>query len=260
MNISKITNKVAMVTVVLLVYWVFVFVCIQVFGFKVFRENLTQIFGLSILGLFAVLGGAIVLNVMYNLTAIAERYKVEQDQFPNQGIKKKIMLFVASLIVIFACLFFGDLASSSRKETRLATAAKALVEEQKETINRISKYNFSADYLARASAAIKLISKIDENFPRVTAIVRDKIDAKSVLLGFSEYYHKSDDIPQKVDFILSTSTEERKYLNAIFDGEEEDYRFSSNDGRYEIYYPVKTDNGIVVFHLSEYSRYGKLGS
>jgi hypothetical protein len=249
-----------MVTVVLLVYWVFTFVSIQVFGFKVFRENLTQIFTMSILGIFAVLGGAIILNVMYNLTAIAERYQDGQVQSKDQGMVKKVILFVGSLIVIFIFLFLGDLASSNRKEARLAAAAKALVEEQHETIDRISKYRFSADYLANASAAIKLISKIDEKFPKVTAIVRDRIGGKPVLLGFSGYYRKSDNVPQKVDFILSTSAEERTYLNAIFNGDKRDYRFSSNNGKYEIYYPVKTDNGIVVFHLSEYSRYGKIGS
>ena len=245
---------------VLLVYWVFAFVCIQVFGFKVFRENLTQIFTMSILGIFAVLSGAIILNVMHNLTAIAERHDDEHTPLQNQGIGKKVILFVISLIVIFSILFIGDLASSNRKERRLVEAAKVLVEEQKETINRISKYSFSTDYLESASAAIKFMSKIDENFPQVTAIVRDKIDGKSVLLGFNEYYSKSDGVQQKVDFILSTSAEERKYLNAIFNGEKKDYRFSSSDGRYEIYFPVKTDNGVVVFHLSEYSRYGKFGS
>jgi hypothetical protein len=260
LNISKITNRVAMVTVVLLVYWVFAFVCIQVFGFKVFRENLTQIFAMSILGIFAVLGGAIILNVMFNLTAIAERHNDQQTQVSNLGIRKKGILFVISLVVIFSLLFIGDLASSNRKERRLVAAAKVLVEEQKETINRISKYNFSADYLSNASAAIKFMSKIDENFPKVTAIVRDKIDGKPVLLGFSEYYRKSEDTPQKVDYILSTSAEERNYLNAIFDDEKKDYRFSSNDGRYEIYFPVNTDNDLIVFHLSEYSRYGKFGS
>jgi hypothetical protein len=249
-----------MVTVVLLVYWVFAFVCVQVFGFKVFRENLTEIFSLSILGIFAVLGGAIILNVMFNLTAIAERNNEDQDKIQNQGVGKKAILFVISLIVLFSLLFIGDLASSNRKKKRLVTAAKALVEEQKETINRISKYNFSDDYLASASAAIKFMSKIDENFPKVTAIVIDKIDAKPVLLGFSEHYRKSEDAPQKVDYILSTSAGERKYLYAIFDGEEKDYLFSSNDGRYEIYFPVNTDNGLVVLHLSEYSRYGKFGS
>lgn len=249
-----------MVTVVLLVYWVFAFISIQVFGFKVFRENLTQIFAMSILGIFAVLGGAITLNVMYNLTAIAEKYRDEQAQAKDQGMAKKIMLFAGSFIVIFIFLFLGDLATSNRKEARLVAAAKALVEEQNETIHRISNYNFSADYLTNASAAIKLISKIDEKFPKVTAIVRDRIGGKPVLLGFSGYYRKSDDTLQKVDFILSTSAEERTYLNAIFNGDERDYRFSSNNGRYEIYYPVKTDNGIVVFHLSEFSRYGKLGS
>lgn len=262
MHISKITNKVATFTVVLLIYWVFGFVCMQVFGFKVFRENITQIFALSIMGILAVLFGAIILNVMYNLTTIADKCRGELTTTQNETkkIKKKIVFFLSSLVLIFTLLFFGDLASSKLKEKRLAAAARILVDEQRDKINKISEYNFSSKYLADTSAAIKLISKIDENFPRVTAIIRDKIENKNVLLGFTEYYYKSKEEHQKVDFILSTSAKERNYLNAIFDGKKDEYLFSSNDGRYEIYFPVKTENGTIVLHLSEYSRYGKFGS
>ena len=72
MNIAKITNRTALVTVTLLVYWVFIFISCTVFDFTIFKEGLTTAFGLSVLGIFAVLSGAIILNIMYNLTAIAE--------------------------------------------------------------------------------------------------------------------------------------------------------------------------------------------
>jgi hypothetical protein len=72
MDISRVTYKIALVTVISLIYWVFAFICVQVFGLKVFGENLAQIFGLSIVGLCTVLAGAICVNIMHNLTIIAQ--------------------------------------------------------------------------------------------------------------------------------------------------------------------------------------------
>jgi hypothetical protein len=61
MDIVKITNKVAIGTILLLVYWVFIFICTTVFGFKVFKENMTEIFMLSILAIFSILCAAIII-------------------------------------------------------------------------------------------------------------------------------------------------------------------------------------------------------
>lgn len=74
-KLVKATNIVGMVAVVLLVYWVFVLILSNVFGLKVFREYITEIFLMSILGIFAVMAGALILNIMLNLTRIAERDK-----------------------------------------------------------------------------------------------------------------------------------------------------------------------------------------
>lgn len=70
-KLVKATNIVGMVAVVLLVYWVFVLILSNVFGLKVFREYITEIFLMSILGIFAVMAGALILNIMLNLTRIA---------------------------------------------------------------------------------------------------------------------------------------------------------------------------------------------
>ena len=105
------------------------------------------------------------------------------------------------------------------------------------------------------------MSKVEEKFPKVTVITRDSLRGKPLLLGFTSYSGLGkDEEALKADYILSTSSEERKYLNSIFDGSTSTHRFSSNDGRYEIYYPVKTENGQIVIHLSQHSRYGKIGS
>lgn len=260
MNVVKITNKIALVTVTLLMYWVFIFICSSVFGFKVFRENMTEIFFLSIMGIFAVLAGAIILNIMLNLTAIADGRGAVVDQ-SGRSNKKPLAIFLFSLIAIFAFLYAGDVATSKKKEKYLVSSAADLLAEQKEIIDRLSNYNFSRAYIESSSQDIKILSKVEEKFPKVTVIVRDSLLGKPLLLGFTAYASlgKKEDA-LKVDYILSTSSEERQYLNSVFDGSLSDHRFSSNDGRYEIYYPVKTEKGQIVIHLSQYSRYGKIGS
>jgi hypothetical protein len=259
MNIVKITNKIALATVVLLMYWVFIFVSTTVFGFKVFRENMTEMFLLSVLGIFSVLAGSIILNIMYNLTAIAESRKAED--LPTKPNKRLLIYFLGSLIVIFSLLYLGDQATSNKKERYLVSSASDLVKEQKSTITALSEYSFSKEYINSTSQNIKLLSRVEEKFPQITVIARDKVDGKPLLLGFGGHYRiGKDKEPVKVDYILGTSSEERKYLNDVFDGNSSEHRFSSNDGQYEIYYPVKTEKGQIVLHLSQRSRYGKMGS
>jgi NADH:ubiquinone oxidoreductase subunit 5 (subunit L)/multisubunit Na+/H+ antiporter MnhA subunit len=263
MNIVKLTNKIALVTVILLTYWVFIFVCSTVFGFKIFRENMTEVFMLSILGIFAILFGAVILNIMFNLTAIAEER--DKSSIPSVKVSKrsKIVLpaFIVSLVVIFALLYIGDLTTSKKKESYLVKAASALIEEQKDMLLRATDYSFSKTYINQISSDIKILSQVEEKFPQVTVIVQDEIDGKPLLLRFSSYsaIHNNEK-PKKVDYILSTSSEERKYLYSIFTQGNNQHKFSANDGRYEIYFPVRTEKGIVVIHLSQYSRYGKMGS
>ena len=65
-----------MLSILLLIYWVFVVIAVQVFGFKIFRENISQTFAMSILGIFALMVGSLIINVMFNLTRIAERHNI----------------------------------------------------------------------------------------------------------------------------------------------------------------------------------------
>lgn len=260
MNVVKITNKIALISVALLMYWVFIFICSTVFGFKVFRENMTEMFLLSILGIFAILSAAIILNIMFNLTAIAEGRQATEAR-DNKSYKIPTIAFLGSLVVIFILLYAGDVATSKKKEKFLVSSASDLLEEQKEILARLANYNFSREYIESVSQDIKVLSKVEEKFPKVTVITRDRLDGKPILLGFTSYAGLGEDEEAlKADYILSTSSEERQYLNSVFDGAAINHRFSSNDGRYEIYYPVKTDKGQIVIHLSQHSRYGKIGS
>lgn len=257
MNIVKLTNKIALVSVFLLIYWVFIFVINAVFEFRVLKENLTEMFFLSILGIFAILAGSMVLNIMYNLTAIAEG---RPKQSKSLGFIP-ITLFLLSLGAISGLLYYGDLSTTQKKEEYLISSASDVLAEHPEIVNRLSQYEFTQKYIENAREDISVLSEVEEKFPSVTVIVRDSINGNSVLLGIGRYSYYTDDKELvKSKFILSTSSEEREYINSVLDGVTTKHRFSSHDGRYEIYYPATTEFGTIVIHLSEYSRYGKRGS
>lgn len=262
-KIVKLTNKVAFYSVGLLAYWVFIFVAITVFDFKVFKENITEAFYLSILGLFALLGGAIILNIMLNLTRIAECLERESGYPDAKGRlnKKWAIVAAASFPVIFGLLFLGDMSSSIRKKGLLIETATYLMSEHRDSINVLANYSFSPAYVDKASDILKVLSRIEEKFPHVSLIVRDTIDSKPVLLEFTPWNRKPNETDfKKEDFIFAASKPEREHLGSVFDGKESSVHFSAHDGRYELYFPIKTEHGVIVLYLSDRQAYGKLGS
>ena len=63
-----------------------------------------------------------------------------------------------------------------------------------------------------------------------------------------------------MDFIRSTSLDEKVYLKEVFGGKTDKHLFNSHDGRYKLYYPYTVGERKVVIYFSDYQRYGKIGS
>jgi hypothetical protein len=104
---------------------------------------------------------------------------------------------------------------------------------------------------------LTIFEKQDENFKNIVLIVADQIQGKQVFLGFNEV---SDKLPEKIDKIFSCSQAERQYLRAVFSGKTDTFNFSSSDGHYELYFPVKTKQRTIILYFTDYQRYGKFGS
>ncbi|MGB5971526.1 MAG: hypothetical protein WBG70_24690 [Spirulinaceae cyanobacterium] len=264
-RIIKLTNRLALFAIALLVYWVFVFISITVFNFKIFRENITEVFYLSVVAIFALLGAAIIVNVMFNLTKIstalsANKSEIEKLRVQQQPIKRRaIIAFLLSFPLIFALLFLGDFGSAQKRQAILLNAAEDLVENNQPMLAKFSDYRFVETYLQEVSESLQLLSRIDENFPDISLIVEDKIAEKQVFLKFNQYYNNGNE-PRKIDFIYSSSPEERLYLQQAFEQQQSDSYFSAHDGFYELYYPVIGEGKPLVLYFSDQNRYGKYGS
>ena len=142
-QLVKLTNIVGIVSFILLIYWIFVFILVQVFNLKIFRQHLSEIFVLSITGIIALMAGALMLNIMFNLTRIAERGS-ETDS-PKKG-KKIILLMIFMFPVLAGVLFAGNHLSLQRREQALQQAGQALVQQNVRGIQAAAQYRFTPEY------------------------------------------------------------------------------------------------------------------
>jgi hypothetical protein len=261
-TLVKLSNTIGIVSILLLIYWVFIFISIEVFGFKVFRENLTETFYMSVMGILALMFGALIINIMFNLTRIAEKHNLD---FENQTKSNKLKgwLLIFSFPIIFLLLFFGDYMTSMKKEKMLVKSAESIISKNKSYTDKLLNYSFTEKYILETSEILDIVTETDDNFPNITVLVRDKINDNHVYLGFN-HYHKGnleDSIqPNKKNFIRKTTSEEREFLEKVFDNQTKEYKYSAHDGDYELFYPVIRGKQIIVLHFSDHQRYGKLGS
>ena len=263
-KLVKLSNIVALISILLLIYWVFVFITVEVFGFRIFRQNISQTFAMSILGILALMAGSLIINVMFNLTRIAEKHNQDELRETKAVTKKLGWAFLLTFPLILAVLFGGDYATSKKKESMLIDSAKSVIEKYPQKTDELLNYQFNEEWLLKTDNTISLMGKTDKNFPSVVVIVKDSIDNSDVFLGFNGYTSSSVDgttqQPQKQKYILQTTKPERDYLNKVFNENYGEVRFSASDGKYELYYPYIKDGKKVVLYFSDFQRYGKLGS
>lgn len=259
----KISNIIGIISIVLLVYWVFIFISIEVFGFKVFRENLTQSFYISVMGILALMFGALIINIMFNLTRIASKHNIDDHKEIKNG-KLKIWGLILSFPVIFGLLYFGDYLTSRKKENLLVSSAKSIIEKNITYTDKLLDYKFSEQYILTTSEILEVLTETDKNFPTVTVITKDSIDNNKVYLSFSEYYpgdlKDTIEAPPKKKYIQKTTQEERDYFETVFDKKNDKYMYSASDGDYELYYPVRKGKKVIILYFSDQQRYGKIGS
>ncbi|MRN37030.1 peptidase [Neisseria sp. N95_16] len=260
-KLVKISNIIGLISILLLMYWVFAFVLIEVFGLKVFREHMTGMFGLSILGILALMAGALMLNIMANLTRIAER----GQEVAVASSKKLIYGVLLVFPVLAAILFGGNYQTIQQKHQLLEHSAQSLIQDNQQQVAWLADYRFAPEQFQTAKEILTLLNKQDSSFTQVSLIVPDQINGKAVLLNLSldkmAYLGDKTQLAGKSDFLYATDLAEREYLNTAFQQQANTPRFDYANGHYVLLYPYQKDGETVgVLRLSDYQAYGKLGS
>ncbi|MCL1911341.1 MAG: hypothetical protein FWG13_03965 [Leptospirales bacterium] len=265
-SLVKLSNIIGIISIILLVYWVFIFIAITVFQLKIFRQNITEIFYMSVLGILALMLGALIINVMFNLTRIAEKHNNDGLNVSGVASKKLWLTFGLSFPIIFGLLLGGDFLTSKKKEKMLIASAKSIIESNPEKSAKLVNYHFDNRWIIETGDILAVFSKTDSYFPHVTVIANDTLDNAPVFLGFGQYYHSRIENKtqvekvEKKDYIRATTKEEREYLQKVFQENYKEVRFSASHGKYELFYPYFKDGKKIVLYFSDRQQYGKIGS
>jgi hypothetical protein len=264
-TLVKMSNIVAAISILLLIYWVFTFIAIEVFGFRIFRENLSQTFAMSVLGILALMGGSLMINVMFNLTRIAQKHNQDEIVESRRISKHLVAAFVLTFPLIFGFLFAGDYLTSKKKESMLLSSARSIVETNTEKSARLVNYQFTDAWLNDTRDTLSFFEDSERNFPHASVIVQDSIDGSPAYLAIREYSSSHTENGQLIEpvkrrFLMKTTKADRDYLDSVFNGEVSQSRFTASDGSYELFYPFSKEGKKIVLYFSDYQRYGKMGS
>ena len=257
------TNRVTLYATSALIYWVFIFLIITVFDLRIFRERLTETFFLSLLGIFAILGGSVILSIMSNLSKISQAISTRQPAAVETAAQPRSRLTMVLALLTFpligAALFAGNELSTQRKKDFLIRSAEKLVSENQPALAQLANYKFSAEYVHKSEAILGVITKIDKHFPEVMLIAPDAIDGKALFLAFGKRHYSGEPLEMS-SFIFSASQDERNYLARIFSTKDMGHKFDDAKGKYQLYFPVEIGGKKLVLYFSDDQRYGKLGS
>lgn len=289
----KISNIIGLIATILLVYWVFTFILIQVFGLKIFREHLTNSFHFSILGILALMAGALMLNIMLNLTRIAERGDAPKI---HHRTKKTMWALLAVFPLIMVITFGGDYLSSQKKQQIFIESAENMIQTQPSYFQQLANYQFNAPYIESTAKNLEFLGLLNRSFGQVKIIVPDEIQNNKVYLSFSKYPRLTSEQPiafenqamtaeqatleaaqaadvaagliakktqiavDKKYYVQQLSLTETEYLDSVFQHKNKEMKFVAKDGSYELYYPYTFNGKTIVLYFTDQQSYGKFGS
>ncbi|WP_373517008.1 hypothetical protein [Pricia sp.] len=148
---------------------------------------------------------------MLNLTRIADKHNKDDIYSKKEKPKKSLLLFVSSLPLIIALLFYGNYRTSQKKEKMLIASAKSIIENNVMKVDKLLDYSFERIWISDVEDLLDILSKTDENFPYISIVQKDSIQNIKVFLEFQSFHGNSTDSirPLKKDYIFKSSKPER---------------------------------------------------
>lgn len=259
----KLSNTIGFITVLALIYWVIIFIITQVFGLKIFRETLTQTFNLSIIGILVLMFGALIMNIMFNLSRIAGKLNNDNEPMEKPGNKygKGIILFIVSIPVIIIGLFLGNYFSAKKMEKELKDSANEIISSYKTQIDRLSRYRFDRRWINEAKNLLSFMVRIDPNFNDVAIIFQEEINGNTFYLTVFDGLEIGERDPlNKMNFIRNYGLKERNYIEQVFSKNYDQEYFMQEKESYHLFIPYDNNGTKMIFFFSNRSYYGSLKS
>lgn len=257
-------NRLAMLAILALLYWVLLFSVNEVFDLRILRERSTTAFGFVVLGILALLAGSLMLNIMFNLTRIAERVEhaalapASASESKRSSPRRWLLGFTALTTLSVALMFAGDARTRMLKKDLMLQTAQAISSQNQAALRQFAQQELTANSVNPLAQQLELVRKSTEFVNEVYVLRPEKILGQDNIVAIEHELPPEDKKPfSSLDLAFKATQQQRTYLNAAFAGQTDAPLYVSRGGRYWLLYPVRLDNKVLVLFLSDEQAYGK---
>lgn len=262
LKITKITSLVMIATTLGILIWFVGFIISITFDLNIFDSNTTEFLFAALGGAFVLVTCSAILNVSLNISIIAEKNLVFDDNEETQVNFKKVLAYGAiGLLVVIGFLFGGDYFSRRKIKNDIISEGNDMVSRYSNTIEEIKTSLNDKKQIASIPTDLKFLSSIKSNFPSVVIITSDQYHSELVFLTITSWTDPEDLAqPYFEDAFYECTKNDCDYLYDVFLNDVEEPYFWYEDDDYLYYYPVENGDNDFVLLFSKWNRYGFVGS
>jgi len=231
-----------------------------------FRETTTSFLVAAFAGLAGVAAVLVLLNVVTNISLIADAKIAELRIEPRQGVLGKwLIAFGLAAAALVTLVFGGTYLSKERFLGVVHTQANEVLRANKNLLAEISRLlasGKSEDY--RRIAEIRtFLQNQRSGLPQLTVIYSGKFADKLAFYRINEYYPENQETRAYAPtYFTCTQNLDCEYLTRFFSGEKVDIlqKYTLRDDQFYIYIPFIGNEARFVLLFDRRNSYGKFGS
>lgn len=277
-NIARISYRVALGAILLLITWCIAALVVNVFDLSVFEEKTSDFLMMAILPILATVVGAGIINVISNIGLISNHITNGKNvEKVNEG-KNYLRIFTLVNVGVILLLVVGNSISSKIKEVKLIREIDSIIESNAILIESISNPMLTPEYLNKVSSVLKYIGKSNSKLNDPVLIFQCDIIGQKTLCSIDDDADVSNGLINKilnVDNNIEQANNKFDSLKYVYRDEEEikqkiiehisgsiekPFVENKNKSNYFIYKLVKIGNTNCILRMNKYVRYGKIGS
>ncbi len=251
-TIVKLSNSIGLIAIILLIFFVFGFIFTETFNLKPLLFQKKEVFALLLLALLALMAGALIVNIMFNLSRIASRHEPEQEDKPEKVNRLK-WLFLSGFPLIAIALFLGDYYyEAEAKKESIETATQILSKFQE---SNTEPYSFSKSWVEQNEKELLALSQSFGNEGEIYLIWQDSLNQDNETFILSRYYDNSDDFEvdstfSKTDYLHILVGNEKGILEQLFGGKQKNIQQLRVGRTIESFLPFEKGGKQYVLKLS----------
>lgn len=262
LKLVKLTVSIILLTIAGIIIWFFGFIVTVTFNLNVFDQGSAGFMASVLGGAFVLAACAALLNLVLNLSIIAEKSVTEDEKkAPSRVNYKSAAVFAGLLAVTAIFLFAGDYLSRESFKKKLTAEVHDILSRYPKSIEKISASIQDKNSIKEIPSILSFLSKLKTEFPSVMLITSGSFNGEKAFLKITPHTPEYDFAkPAYNNSFYECGKKDCDYLADIFSGKSSEKYFWNQKDNYYYYIPYGSGENRFVLIFSKLQRYGKIGS